>query len=313
MVSLKCDNVFFLMAIRKDLAVTPQFPAFTRHIKLPQGYENAHMVALGGAETPTLFNYQNQTHHYINPPESNPNLPYAVTAQEALHDLPAIDVNSITKGARKFDKLSKYHNGTELSQYVRMMRQWPQFESKEGVWDHVTRYLPRDYKLFRRMRHGDQYPEAYRLAEQMFEEALQEYQRETGIRPQKGTQEYHDLRYEYIPPYDPGKFPNKWRKMEPDTPSRTLTAHIGKDTYSHIHYDSEQSRVISVREAARLQSFPDGFKFEGAMNAAFRQIGNAVPPLQSYAIAARLKQLLDEALVQQEHASRLAQPQYSVT
>jgi DNA (cytosine-5)-methyltransferase 1 len=56
-------------------------------------------------------------------------------------------------------------------------------------------------------------------------------------------------------------------------------AHLGKDGYSHIHYDSLQARTISVREAARLQSFPDGFVFCGTMNPAFRQIGNAVPPL----------------------------------
>ena len=62
-------------------------------------------------------------------------------------------------------------------------------------------------------------------------------------------------------------------------------AHIGKDTYSHIHYDSEQARVISVREAARLQSFPDGFLFCGTMNPAFRQIGNAVPPLMAKRLA----------------------------
>jgi DNA (cytosine-5)-methyltransferase 1 len=62
-------------------------------------------------------------------------------------------------------------------------------------------------------------------------------------------------------------------------------AHIGKDTYSHIHWDSAQARTISVREAARLQGFPDGFVFEGTMNPAFRQIGNAVPPLMAAAIA----------------------------
>jgi DNA (cytosine-5)-methyltransferase 1 len=83
--------------------------------------------------------------------------------------------------------------------------------------------------------------------------------------------------------------------MEPDMPARTLTAHLGKDTYSHIHYDSEQSRVISVREAARLQSFPDGFVFSGAMNAAFRQIGNAVPPLQAFSVANQIKTLLETA------------------
>ena len=104
-----------------------------------------------------------------------------------------------------------------------------------------------------------------------------------GIR--KGTKEYERLVREYVPPYDAGKFPNKWRKMWADAPARTLMAHLGKDSYSHIHYDSRQARTISVREAARLQSFPDGFVFAGTMNPAFRQIGNAVPPLLARAIA----------------------------
>lgn len=92
----------------------------------------------------------------------------------------------------------------------------------------------------------------------------------------------------FVPPYDPSKFPNKWRKMNPDQPARTLMAHLGKDSYSHIHYDGTQARTISVREAARLQSFPDGFRFAGTMNPGFRQVGNAVPPLLSFAIGRRL-------------------------
>jgi len=102
------------------------------------------------------------------------------------------------------------------------------------------------------------------------------------------------MRAEVVPPYDVGKFPNKWRKMEADAPARTLMAHIGKDTYSHIHFDSAQARTISVREAARLQSFPDGFRFCGTMNPAFRQIGNAVPPLFGRAVFAHLLSLVAE-------------------
>jgi hypothetical protein len=93
-----------------------------------------------------------------------------------------------------------------------------------------------------------------------------------------------DLQAESVPPDDPSKFPNKWRKMERDAPCRTLMAHLGKDTYSHIHFDSEQARTISVREAARLQSFPDGFRLEGRTNVGFRQVGNAAP-LLSFALA----------------------------
>lgn len=93
-------------------------------------------------------------------------------------------------------------------------------------------------------------------------------------------------------PYDPGKFPNKWWKLRADAPVRTLMAHLGKDSYSHIHFDSEQARTITVREAARLQSFPDGFIFKGSMNPAFKQIGNAVPPLFAYAIARGIRECL---------------------
>jgi DNA (cytosine-5)-methyltransferase 1 len=112
-----------------------------------------------------------------------------------------------------------------------------------------------------------------------------------------------NLRAATVPPYDPGKFPNKWRKMEADQPARTLMAHLGKDSYSHIHYDSAQARTISVREAARLQSFPDGFVFSGTMNPAFRQVGNAVPPLLVKAIAESLLQQVRIAATSLRHAT----------
>ena len=80
------------------------------------------------------------------------------------------------------------------------------------------------------------------------------------------------------------------------SPVRTLTAHIGKDTYTHIHYDPDQARVISVRDAARLQSFPDGFVFAGAMNDAYRQIGNSVPPLMAFALAEKMRTQIEQAV-----------------
>ena len=98
-----------------------------------------------------------------------------------------------------------------------------------------------------------------------------------------------------VPPYKLGSFPNRWWKLRADFPARTLMAHIGKDTYSHIHWDSAQARTISVREAARLQGFPDGFRFCGTMNPAFRQVGNAVPPLMAAAIGEIMRDTLTEA------------------
>jgi len=159
------------------------------------------------------------------------------------------------------------------------MRCWPRFAAGEGVYDHVIRALPRDGPIFRAMRPGAEYPEAHATARAL---AALEAAR-LGLR--EGTPDHAALFARMVPPYDVGKFPNRWWKLEPDQPVRTLMAHIGKDTYSHIHWDAAQARTISVREAARLQSFPDGFVFEGTMNPAFRQIGNAVAPLMAAAIA----------------------------
>jgi DNA (cytosine-5)-methyltransferase 1 len=168
------------------------------------------------------------------------------------------------------------------------MRTWPGFEASGSLNDHVIRYLPRDYPLFARLKPGDQYPEAVACAEKMFDEAIQALKAKKKA-PARNSPAWKELRASIVPPYDPGKFPNKWRKMESNKPARTLLAHLGKDSYTHIHYDSRQARPISVREAARLQSFPDRFIFAGTMNPAFRQIGNAVPPLLAKAVADEIR------------------------
>ncbi|MCL1653977.1 DNA (cytosine-5-)-methyltransferase [Elizabethkingia miricola] len=87
-------------------------------------------------------------------------------------------------------------------------------------------------------------------------------------------------------------FIDRYKVVDGTGVSHTVVAHIAKDGHYYIHPDEEQCRSISVREAARLQSFPDDFYFEGSRSAAFKQIGNAVPPLMAYAIAQKMKKLL---------------------
>ena len=289
-----------LVAYRKELGVEVSFPAPTHYMKLPPGYAGSRQVALkflSGLKPDEAVSY-------VEAPSPDPALPPAVTAQDALSDLPPITLHlegKLRRGARRFEDLIAYDRAPS-GIYGTLMRTWPGYANHEGLRDHVIRYLPRDWKLFARLNPGDQYPEAHRHAVVMFNEELARLVRR-GKAPAAGSDAWNDLWDSFVPPYDVGKFPNKWRKMEPDLPARTLMAHLGKDSYSHIHYDSAQARTISVREAARLQSFPDGFVFCGTMNPAFRQIGNAVPPLLGKAIATEMMSTLQTALQRREDAS----------
>lgn len=279
---------FILVAIHEAAGAYYSFPTPTRKVVFPSGYQGSRDVALKHIVLGDLFAPKTR---YVPVVESKRKGRPPVTVSEALSDLPSITGHldgTIRRGARRFDEPVSYRPDVTPSAYARLMRTWPGFEGNGQIWDHAIRSLSdRDYRLFRSMQWGDDYPKAYALAERLFAQHLAKEKR-AGRHYEPGSPEYKELRSEYVPPYDPGKFPNKWRKMSPDEPARTLMAHLGKDSYSHIHYDSEQARVLSVREAARLQSFPDGFKFSGTMNPAFRQIGNAVPPLLANALAEAL-------------------------
>ena len=87
------------------------------------------------------------------------------------------------------------------------------------------------------------------------------------------------------------KRPEKWRRLHPDLPSHTILAQMHRDLSEWVH--PSLNRWITVREAARLQSFHDGFVFVGSEWQQLKQIGNAVPPLMGYALGTLARKVLD--------------------
>ncbi len=184
------------------------------------------------------------------PPKEKP----AVTVSAALDDLPEVPHGHREREMR--------YSSSPATAYQRLMRAGKPRELRGRLFDHICRWHnPDDVALFARMKPGA------RFADPDVQKAIRE------INP------HHKLIK-----YSTDKFKDKLHKLDPERPAWTVTAHLQKDCYKFIHYS--QPRTITVREAARLQSFPDWFRFEGlSMVASFGLIGNAVPPLMAQAFA----------------------------
>ena len=146
-----------------------------------------------------------------------------------------------------------------LSAYQQRMRSYVLSEDRVFIYDHVVRPVREDDKyIFKNMKPGDRYIDI-------------------------------DPHYQR---YNTENFFDKYYMLKPDKPGTTITAHIAKDGYRYIHWDTGQHRTISVREAARIQSFGDHFRFCGSRTSRFRQIGNAVPPFIADIIAQQIYQAI---------------------
>jgi hypothetical protein len=135
----------FLIAYRRELERRVTFPDPTHWLVLPPGYEGSRAVAIK-----VLNGLLGRADDYIEPSVANPKLPPAVTAEEAIGDLPPIysrqqiATGDLRRGARRFDEELLYDRRRKVSSYARLMRTWPGFEAPLGLKDHVIRYLPRD-------------------------------------------------------------------------------------------------------------------------------------------------------------------------
>jgi DNA (cytosine-5)-methyltransferase 1 len=150
------------------------------------------------------------------------------------------------------------YGGPPLTALQRRLRRGVPSDQRPYVHDHITRAVrPDDAQAFALMRPG---------------------------------QTYEDLP-DHLRRYRSDIFTDKYKRLEWDDLARSITAHIAKDGYWYIH--PSQDRTISIREAARLQTFPDWFRFSGHPSARYRQIGNAVPPLLAEALGRSLRSALE--------------------
>ncbi|RAJ61673.1 DNA (cytosine-5)-methyltransferase 1 [Streptomyces sp. Amel2xB2] len=189
------------------------------------------------------------------------------TLREAIGDLPSLRVVPLERVGAREMGYDKSVEG--LSEFAKDMRK----RAPAGVvWDHMTRRVRNDdWIIFDGMTAKTLYPD--------IDPKLQRYSAE--------------------------QFTDRYKRLDWTDLSRSITAHIAKDGYWYIH--PSQNRTLTVREAARVQTFPDRFRFAGTRSDAFRQIGNAVPPLLGKAAASVL---LPSGDVQNGNAPAVLRPHW---
>jgi len=172
-----------------------------------------------------------------------------------------------------FSDLPPLQQGTGVMGVVKYKKETTEYLVSAGIrngLDYTTQHIARP--------HNENDLEIYRIAVELWKE--------------KKRLNYATLPKKLIKHKNTTSFTNRFQVVNGDGISNTVVAHIAMDGHYYIHPDIRQNRSITVREAARIQSFPDDFYFEGGRTAAFKQIGNAVPPLMAENIARQLRKML---------------------
>lgn len=263
-----------LIALKKGTCDTISFPDPTHRSPNPEfsGWFNKRKILADCT-------------HYKPVSAKQKNLPPWVTVGDAFSDLPVLFPAATSEYRLHQPNVAFPYKCDALNDFQVSMRSW-YGSTPLTVNGNSFRKTLRDFPLFEQMSAGDDFRRVVEIAESMLSNASLNH----GITVENDPARYDALRKRIVPPYARDKFHEKWKRLDATKPSHTVVAHLGVDTYSHIH--PWEPRGISVREAARLQSFPDEYLFQCSMSDAFRQIGNAVPPLLSKALALHLKQLL---------------------
>ncbi|MCR9263019.1 MAG: DNA cytosine methyltransferase [Flavobacteriaceae bacterium] len=176
------------------------------------------------------------------------------------HDFKVRDILSDLKSLKPGEEnnISEYSTGT--TDYLQ------EFDIRNGV-DFVSQHIARPHN---------------QRDLSIYEIAIRKWQNKERLK-------YPDLPEKLKTHKNQKSFLDRFKVVDAEGLSHTMVAHIAKDGHHYIYPDTKQVRSLSVREAARIQSFPDDFYFEGGRSAAFKQIGNAVPPLMAKSIAECIK------------------------
>jgi len=282
------------------------------HFGVPQRRERVFIIGIK-KELEKSIPLPKQTHYYTQPQnqkklikeQSNSlcELKKFISIKEAIGDLPELnakctytDLNEKKKKEinllnQEIDKSNssginnKQINETEKEKYLKFLKSLLNFNSaldfqifvrnSEFIQGHIARSQQfSDIEIFKLL------PEGW-TSKDVFSNSITDSEEIVKLK--------NELRK--LIKYDcSDSFPDKYRKQKWNEPSTTILTHLQKDGNRFIH--PKQARTFTPREAARLQSFPDSFIFEGPMTQQFKQIGNAVPPLLAKALAEVIAQVL---------------------
>lgn len=142
---------------------------------------------------------------------------------------------------------------------------------KSKATDYISKYY----------RKNNEVPLTQNISRRNNENDLEIYKIVAKEKQQGNNVKYNELEKRLITHKHTDKFLDRYKALSWKSPSHTVVAHIAKDGHHYIHPDINQNRSITVREAARLQGFPDDYYFLNSRTSAFTQIGNAVPPILS--------------------------------
>ena len=182
-----------------------------------------------------------------------------------------------------FEMPLNMQNTFEVTEYINDL---PLLKAGETCTSYKYKFEASNALIHSKIRNNDDIL-THHVARGHIERDLEIYKEAVDLWNREGRRlKYSDLRPELISHKNTSSFLDRFKVVSGDLCySHTVVAHISKDGHHYIHPDIAQNRSITVREAARLQSFPDDYFFEGPRTANFIQIGNAVPPLMGERIA----------------------------